>query len=353
MRRYSIIIQGEGKGHFSQALAVIKILEAKGDKISRVYLGMSFLRKTPSYFYTSLNVPVKSFFSPNFMRTPDKKGIRIFSSILLNLLLSPVYLFEASRIGILMIGDRSKYLINFYDPVGALASRWWKRRASKTILSHHFYLSHPDFLHPHGMGNSNFWLQLMNRFMTRSADNILALSYRKSQDTRNMKVIPPLIDEGVKAGTYRAGDRDLCYFLNPGFVAEMINYYRKRPEQKVDFFTSAYPDRELPENITIHAPSRELFLEAMLSCKRIISTAGFDTVAEAFYLGIPIYLIPSENHYEQYCNAIDAARTGLAFHLEELSELDEVEFEPKSNKSFKAWVDSVVDLDARRFLPPS
>ncbi len=340
MKKYSIIIQGEGKGHFSQALVVIRILEERGDKISRVYLGKSFLRKTPTYFFSSLEAPVKSFFSPNFIRTPDQKGIRIFFSILLNLLLSPVYFFEASRIGILMLGDRSQNIINFYDPIGALAGKWWKRRASKIVLSHHFYLSHPDFSHPHGMGNSYFWLKLMNRFMSRSADNVLALSFRKGQEMSNMKVVPPLIDVQIKEGTFSKGDRDLCYFLNPGFVFEMIDYYRGRPEHKVDLFTTFQPGGEIPKNVKIHPPSREKFIEAMFSCKRIISTAGFDIVAEAFYLGIPIYLIPSAYHYEQYCNALDAARTGLAFQLEELKDLDEVEFEPKGNKGFKAWVDS-------------
>ncbi len=81
----------------------------------------------------------------------------------------------------------------------------------------------------------------------------------------------------------------------------------------------------------------------MLHCKRIISTAGFDLVAEAFYLGIPICLIPSENHYEQYCNALDASRTGMAFQLENIAELEDLEFEPGSNKQFKDWAEQLAE----------
>ncbi|MCA1746364.1 MAG: hypothetical protein LC655_01605, partial [Bacteroidales bacterium] len=88
------------------------------------------------------------------------------------------------------------------------------------------------------------------------------------------------------------------------------------------------------------------------------------TVAEAFYLAIPVFLIPTENHYEQYCNALDAARTGMAFQLEELSDLedfsnpvkhfdaveftdavelsdpDAVAFAPAGNSKYRKWVES-------------
>jgi hypothetical protein len=335
----SIIIQGDGKGHFSQALTSCNILENRGVQVKRIYLGRSLFKPLPAYFEASLPAPVRTFLSPNFIRTPDRKGIRILFSLFLNLLAAPLYLFEACRIGILMRRDRSNSVINFYDPVGALAVRWWKRGAERIVLSHHFYLSHPDFIHPHGLESAYFWLQLMNRIMMRSAHRVIALSFRKGKDAGKIAVVPPLIDERVRQGEYVAGERDLCYFLNPGFVEEMISYYKNHPELQADIFTDEPPSAGIPENVRVHAPSREAFLEAMMRCRRIISTAGFDTVAEAFYLGIPVFLIPTENHYEQYCNALDAARMGMAFQLEELSDLDEVEFAPVGNRKFREWAD--------------
>ena len=87
----------------------------------------------------------------------------------------------------------------------------------------------------------------------------------------------------------------------------------------------------------------------MASCKRIITTAGFDTVAEAFYLDIPIFLIPSTNHYEQYCNALDASRTSLGFQLETLSDLDEIDFQAGSNQSYKKWADRTEEIFMKGF----
>ncbi len=343
MSKCSIIIQGEGKGHFSQALAAMKMLESRGFDIKRVYLSKSFFRSTPAYFYAACKVPLLTYFSPNFIRSADQKGIRVLLSMLINLVLSPVYIFEMIRIGILLIDDRSREVFNFYDPVGALSTRIFKARAKKTAISHHFYLMHPDFMHPHGMGRSMFWLNLMNRIMYRSAHNVLALSFRKGKDIGKIRVVPPVISEMIRESYYQPGSRDLCYFLNPGFAKEMIEFYRGRPDLAADIFTDAKPSGDIPENVKLHPPSRVKFIETMLHCKRIISTAGFDLVAEAFYLGIPICLIPSENHYEQYCNALDASRTGMAFQLENIAELEDLEFEPGSNKQFKDWAEQLAE----------
>ena len=340
MNSCSIIIQGEGKGHFSQALTCCSILEKRGVQVKRIYLGRSLFKPLPAYFESSLPAPARTFLSPNFIRTPDRKGIRILLSLLLNLVAAPLYLFEVCRLGIMLRRDRSDSVINFYDPVGAMAGRWWKRGTERIVLSHHFYLSHPDFIHPHGMESAYFWLQLMNRIMMRSAHRVIALSFRKGTDAGRITVAPPLIDERVRQGVYLTGERDLCYFLKPGFVEEMICYYKNHPELQADIFTDEPPSAGIPENVEVHTPSREAFLAAMMQCRRIISTAGFDTVAEAFYLGIPVFLIPTENHYEQYCNALDAARTGMAFQLEELADLEEVEFAPAGNSKYREWADS-------------
>jgi len=340
MKRYSLIIQREGKGHFSQATALVDRLTEYDSTINRIYIGRSFFKPGPKKFDTFSKYAQKRFFSPYFVGTTNRKGIRIFLSIFINLLLGPVYIFEACRIGILIRRDKSDIVYNFYDPIGGLASRWWgKKRTTFVAVSHHFYLSHPDFTHPHGLDQSFFWLQFMNRFMIRSSDRILALSFRKGERFKKIEIVPPIIDSRVLQSEASRSGRDLCYFLHPGFISDILAYYLKFPDILADIFTKWKPD-DVPRNVTIHEPSREAFINCMKNCGRIITTAGFDTVAEAFYLGIPVYLIPSENHYEQYCNALDASRTGMAFQLDSLPDLADVIFNPARNTKFKEWVNS-------------
>lgn len=48
----------------------------------------------------------------------------------------------------------------------------------------------------------------------------------------------------------------------------------------------------------------------MQNCKGLVTTAGFESVCEAMYLGKPTMMIPVPKHYEQACNALDAKRAG-------------------------------------------
>ena len=71
------------------------------------------------------------------------------------------------------------------------------------------------------------------------------------------------------------------------------------------------------------------------------STAGFESICEAMYLGKPILMVPVESQYEQACNAIDAVRSGAGvtarhFHLSELLACIST-FRPKQ-KEFREWV---------------
>ena len=278
----------------------------------------------------------RKFFSPNFLRSSDKKGIQVPLSLLVNTLLSPLYFFESIRIGTSI--RRGSLVINFYDPVGAVATRWWVKKKRSIVLSHHFYLSHPDFDPPLGMDRSYFLLRRMNRYMMRSAGRVLALSFRPGKQYGKIQVVPPLIDSRIRSEVYQGGARDLCYFLNAGYTVEMEEYYRGEGTE-IDIYTNEVSGSDVKENIHYHQPDREAFIAHMLNCRRIITTAGFDTLAEAFYLGIPVFVIPSANHYEQYCNALDAGRTGMAFPLDEIGDLESVEFEASGHTAYREWVD--------------
>lgn len=78
----------------------------------------------------------------------------------------------------------------------------------------------------------------------------------------------------------------------------------------------------------------------MAGCKAYATTAGFESVCEAMYLGKPLLMVPA--HIEQDCNAYDAFRSGAGviseeFDLERLLDFSE-HFHP--NMAFRYWVRS-------------
>jgi UDP-N-acetylglucosamine:LPS N-acetylglucosamine transferase len=79
----------------------------------------------------------------------------------------------------------------------------------------------------------------------------------------------------------------------------------------------------------------------MAGCRHVACTAGFESLAEAAWLGKPLFLVPVENHVEQQVNALDAQQFGIGlaetgFHLDRLAELpDRLPVD-----TFRSWVKS-------------
>jgi uncharacterized protein (TIGR00661 family) len=77
-------------------------------------------------------------------------------------------------------------------------------------------------------------------------------------------------------------------------------------------------------NITYYPINQKLFNESLISCDGIITGGGFETPAEALYLGKKILSIPIQNHYEQECNAEALKQMGIPVIYEVGTNFDEI-----------------------------
>lgn len=110
----------------------------------------------------------------------------------------------------------------------------------------------------------------------------------------------------------------LVHLLNAGYLQGLaawhahhgafpLHRYCKRP---------GAPDEEtIQEGLVVHQLS-DWFLDHKARCSGVVCTAGFESVAEALFLGKPACMIPTGNHYDQFVNAFDAERRGLALSAE-------------------------------------
>jgi uncharacterized protein (TIGR00661 family) len=71
--------------------------------------------------------------------------------------------------------------------------------------------------------------------------------------------------------------------------------------------TSIYRDK----NITYFPVDKDIFNESLLNCHGIITGGGFETPAEAMYLGKRLLSIPIRAQYEQQCNAAALSEMGI------------------------------------------
>ena len=80
------IIQGEGRGHLTQALSLRQKLMAEGHEIVGVLVGKSPARRLPDFFFNNILSQVKPFQSTNFIPTAKNKQVSLMRSVLYNVL---------------------------------------------------------------------------------------------------------------------------------------------------------------------------------------------------------------------------------------------------------------------------
>ena len=123
----------------------------------------------------------------------------------------------------------------------------------------------------------------------------------------------------------------------------VLEWHKKRPETPLCFFwdrKGEHTVKQVDETLSFHPLDDKKFLEMMSGCRAYASTAGFESICEAMYLGKPILMVPA--HIEQDCNAYDAARNGAGivskdFNLDGLLNFAQTY---RTNVTFRPWVNS-------------
>ena len=340
MARSIFIIQGEGRGHLSQSIAMKEILEEAGHSVEAAYVGKNSRSSFPDYFLDSFGDKLKYFQSPYFLRTPNRKGIYIGKTLLHNLFRSLIYLKEAARLRREITSSNPDLVFNFYDVVGALAFRKTHPEIKRIGVGHHFFLHLDGYRCKGGSAWHRWLLAVHTRKIINSCDRVLALSFRPSEGDTRISVVPPLIRSKFREVTWQPGERYLAYFLHEGFIFDLIALSRHDPEFTADVFTNLIPGIELPPGLSLYPVNEEGFRDKMSTCRGLITTAGFDTVAEAAFLGIPLLAIPAKHHFEQKCNSQDLERAGIGFVSNRIGKEQVSQLKAFDNSKYRDWVRS-------------
>lgn len=347
--KFIFIIQGEGRGHFTQALSMKELLRERGDEISAVLVGKSASRKLPDFFIRQIGVPLYTFESPNFLPTPQNKRPPLIKSILFNIRRLPAFIsgmgFIRSKINEL----QPDIVINFYELLTGLTYLFMPPRVPQICIGHQYMFLHKDFSFPRISGIELASLRFFTRLTALNAVKKLALSfYTFPEDTEaNISVVPPLLRREVLETRPGKGDYIHGYLLNSGYAGEIKQWHYAHPAQPLHFFwdkKGITEKLEITPALTFHPINDRLFLDYMKNCKAYATTAGFESVCEALFLQKPVLMIPV--HVEQACNAFDALHTGAGISSDEF-ELDALlDYIPRyrPNPVFHKWALSAPSL---------
>lgn len=328
----------------SQAIALKEYLLEAGHTVDAVLLGTGTPENVPDYFRKEFSAKLRIFRSPWFLRTPNKKGIYVGRTLLFNLLRAPAYLREIRRIRKEIHAIRPDVVFNFYELIGALAMRRITSGIRRIGLGHHFYLH----LHRSGFREGPRWhrflLEKHSRLILNSCDRVLALSFRKEKGSDHIYIFPPLIRREFREMHHVSGESYLVYLLQEGYFYNLVQLARQVPGFQADVFTALDPAMEIPEGIRLHAFDAKKFSKFMATCKGLITTAGFDSAAEAACHGIPLAVIPSQNHFEQQCNAADIAEKGIGVAGVHLDRVLLERMQVFDNGDYRRWVEQTGEL---------
>jgi uncharacterized protein (TIGR00661 family) len=353
-KRIILAVQGEGRGHLTQALAVHEILSRHGHTVCCVIVGTSCNRQIPDFFTRKFSVPVIPVLSPNFTMDKNSKSIHLGRTVMDNLLRVKQYRKSMRTIDALLEEHQPDLVINFYEPLIALHALTRKRSFKILAIAHQYIYLHPAFKFPDGNTLQSTYLKAYTKFTSLGSDIQLAISMYNLPEAANSKlrVCAPLLRKQIFALTPTEEDFVLVYLLNSGYSRDIVRYHKKNPSLKLVCFTDSKEVKEqhngmliLNENLVFHSLNDSKFLDLMSRCKGLVCTAGFESVCEAMYLNKPVMMVPVKGHYEQYCNARDASRIGAGIYCEEfdLSKLEEcfLFYNKEKNEHFRTWVNSV------------
>jgi uncharacterized protein (TIGR00661 family) len=92
---------------------------------------------------------------------------------------------------------------------------------------------------------------------------------------------------------------------------ELIEGLKNFPKVHWQVFSKHTNGDTYLENLEIHKITNEGFLTSLAGCTGVFCGAGFETPAEALYLGKKLMVIPMYNQYEQLCNAASLKEIGV------------------------------------------
>ena len=140
--RVGFVVQGEGRGHMTQALALAGFLRDAGHEVARVWIGTSPYRSVPPYFVEGIGAPVEVYDAP--VQVPDRHGVAVSpTATLADVVRRAPRFWRAMRA--LHEGTRTlDVVVNFLDLIAGASRVVHGSAVPAVAVAHNYFFLHPD-----------------------------------------------------------------------------------------------------------------------------------------------------------------------------------------------------------------
>lgn len=126
----------------------------------------------------------------------------------------------------------------------------------------------------------------------------------------NKKTYTPIIRSSIRNKELTTKGHYTVYL--PAYTNEkLFKVLSKVPEVEWQVFSKHSAKTYKEGNVSFMPIDNEAFVQSFSSCEGILCGAGFETPAEALFMGKKLMVIPMKSQYEQHCNAAAIKTLGV------------------------------------------
>jgi uncharacterized protein (TIGR00661 family) len=313
MGKFIFTVQGEGRGHLTQAISFTQIAREAGHEVIGYAVGSFQGRKIPSFFLDFIgDTPLLQYNSPSII-FGNGKSVQLAKTAMQAVTNFKTFWKSATQLEQFIEELKPDGIINFYESITGLYKLKSRSKVPTMSVGHQYLLLNKNFESFPEKKIDRILLNMNTMITSIGSKKLLGLSFRPIDNDEKIEVVPPLLRQQVKSIVPKAGERWLAYLTHFRLSEDIMAWSNANPEVKLDCFWDNPARKETyhySDSLTFHPIDAENYLAKMTECAGLISTAGFESVAEAMYLGKPAMMVPVPNHIEQMINAYDGELSG-------------------------------------------
>ncbi|CCG99069.1 hypothetical protein FAES_1059 [Fibrella aestuarina BUZ 2] len=350
--RFLFIIQGEGRGHLTQAISLAQMVQAAGHEVVEAQVGLAADRPIPAFFAEQFPAPFKPVTTPELVYCPHTNQLLLGPTV--KRVLSKLGTFRQSmqQLHEAIETHQPDVVVNFFELLCGLTYAFYRPSVPVISVAHQFMALHPDFPFPPKKRLDKWSFLGLVRLNAIGSSEVLGLSFDQQADVpnRRLRVVPPLLRQELAALKPTQEPFMLAYTTQPGLRSVVRAAHQQQPNQALRYYHAGVGQVEevVDETLTECKLDGQRFLADMARCSAVATTAGFESVCEAMFLGKPVLMMPQPNHYEQACNALDGQRAGAGLAADTFDLAGLVGYVPEYDrglqKRFQHWHSRVSGL---------
>ncbi len=188
-------VQGDGRGHLTQALAVRELVRAAGHELVAVLIGHSPRRELPAFFINKIDAPIIPIESFDLVVDKRNRSVSPKATIADNVRRLPRLASGLNVVRRHLDRRRPDIVVNFYEPIVGLAFHFFRPRTRMVAAANQYLFDHPTFEPPLDQKADWKGLRAFNRVTAPPPATKLAFSFQPLPDTprRRLRVVPPIL----------------------------------------------------------------------------------------------------------------------------------------------------------------